>query len=411
MTSEKRFALDTNVILNNNIYEIVEKYNVAIPSMVIRELENFETNPDKYGQLAYNAREKRRRLKQMDKVYFDLKDYEWRQDDGLSKTYADNNILQYCLDTNSGLISYDGLLVEKAIQYGVEVINVEDELLSSGDDYKGFKEVYMLPHELQEFYQNELGSNKYDLIVNQYLIIRDDVTGDLIDSFKFNGQYHVAVNQKGFKTRALDSFKPKDFFQQCVLDSLESNQVTMIKGAAGSGKSLIALNYAMQQIERHKVDKLICFVNPIGTLNSAKIGYLPGTKDEKILESQIGTMLASKLGDKFQVESMIANNQLELLPFSNLRGIDTTGTNCIVWVIESQNLDISLAKLALERIGETTKVILDGDYNAQVDDRAYEGGNNGMKRVSEVFRGEDYYGEVELQSVYRSKVANKAQEM
>lgn len=409
MTDEKRYVLDTNVILSDNIYEIVEKYNVAIPSMVIRELENFERNPDKYGQLAWNAREKRRRLKKMDKIYFDIKDYEWKQDDGLSKTYADNNILQYCIDTESGLISYDGLLMEKAIEYGVPTINVEE--IEDVEDYKGFTEIYMIEDELKEFYREYLYVNKYNLKVNEYLIIKDDITGDVIDSFRYDGECHIAVKEKGFKTNLLGTFKPKDFYQQCTLDSLKNNQVTMIRGAAGSGKSLIALNYAIQQIEHQKADKLICFVNPIGTLNSAKLGYLPGTKDEKILESQIGTMLASKLGDKFQVESLIANNKLELLPFSNLRGIDTTGQNAIVWVVECQNLDVSLAKLALERIGETTKMILDGDFHAQVDDRAYEGSRNGMKRISEVFKGEDYYGEVELQKVFRSRVAEKAQEM
>ena len=51
----------------------------------------------------------------------------------------------------------------------------------------------------------------------------------------------------------------------------------MIKGKPGSGKSLIALNYAIQQIERGKYSKLICFVNPVVSRNSAKLGYYPGT--------------------------------------------------------------------------------------------------------------------------------------
>lgn len=53
-------------------------------------------------------------------------------------------------------------------------------------------------------------------------------------------------------------------------------------------------------------------------------------------------------------------------------------------------------KLALQRVGEDSIIIIDGDCNAQVDDPAFEGNNNGMKRLSEVFRGFDLYGEVEL---------------
>lgn len=116
-------------------------------------------------------------------------------------------------------------------------------------------------------------------------------------------------------------------------------------------------------------------------------------------------MLASKFGDKYQVESMIANNQLLLLPFSDIRGFDTTGMNAICWIIEAQNLDVDLMKLAIQRIGDDSKLIIDGDYNSQVDHSSYEGSNNGMRRVSQVFRGEEMYGEVELPIIYRSKIA------
>lgn len=68
-------------------------------------------------------------------------------------------------------------------------------------------------------------------------------------------------------------------------------------------------------------------------------------------------------------------------------------------------MDISLMKLALQRIGEDSICIIDGDYNAQVDLNQYAGNNNGMRRMSEIFRGHDFYGEVELQNIYRSKIA------
>lgn len=55
--------------------------------------------------------------------------------------------------------------------------------------------------------------------------------------------------------------------------------------------------------------------------------------------------------------------------------------------------------------------IIDGDYNTQVDMSQYSGRNNGMRRMSEVFRGKDFYGEVELQNIYRSEIARIAEEM
>lgn len=74
-------------------------------------------------------------------------------------------------------------------------------------------------------------------------------------------------------------------------------------------------------------------------------------------------------------------------------------------------MSIDLMKLALQRIGQDSIVILDGDSNAQVDLGMYGGINNGLRRVSKVFRGSDIYGEITLKNIYRSKIANIAQKM
>lgn len=413
MTNEKRYALDTNVILSKNIYEIVDKYNVAIPSMVIRELENFERNPDKYSQLSWKAREKRRRLKKMDKVYFDIKDYEWRQDDGLSKTYADNNILQYCLDTGSGLITFDGLLMEKAIEYGVEVIDVEADIEVKDDNYKGFKEAYMLPAEHQDFYTNKLAENVYDLNVNEYLIIRDDITGNEIDALKWNGEYHVAIKSKTLKSQKLGVFKPYDLYQTCAVDTVMNNQFSMLRGRAGVAKTAIALSYAMQELgsTSGKYSKIIIFSNAIPTQNAFYHGLVKGDLNSKLLSSSIGNILASKMGDKNEVEAMLITEQLTILPASDIRGFDSSGMNALIIITECQNWSRELLKLAIQRTGKDCKLILEGDNTTQLDDKMFEGSNNGMTAASEVFRGQPYYGEIELQKIYRSEIAERAELM
>lgn len=68
-------------------------------------------------------------------------------------------------------------------------------------------------------------------------------------------------------------------------------------------------------------------------------------------------------------------------------------------------------KLALQRIGEDSICIIDGDYDTQVDLSQYAGMNNGMRRASEVFRGQDLYGEVELKNIYRARIADIAERM
>ena len=96
---------------------------------------------------------------------------------------------------------------------------------------------------------------------------------------------------------------------------------------------------------------------------------------------------------------------------SDIRVYDTTGMNAGIYISEAQNLDITLMKLALQRIGEDSICIIDGDAQTQVDDVHFAGANNGMRRASKIFRGSDVYGEVELKTIHRSKIAEIAQKM
>jgi predicted ribonuclease YlaK len=122
-------------------------------------------------------------------------------------------------------------------------------------------------------------------------------------------------------------------------------------------------------------------------------------------------MLSAKLGDRSVVEDMIRKEELVLLPLSDIRGYDTSGMCAGIYISEAQNLDIELMKLTLQRIGEDSICIIDGDYNAQVDDVHFAGSNNGMRRASKVYRGEDIYGEVTLKNIHRSRIARIAEKM
>ena len=202
-----------------------------------------------------------------------------------------------------------------------------------------------------------------------------------------------------------------DIYQQLALNSLSDNQITMIRGAAGTGKSYLSFGYLFYLLETNKIEKIIVFCNTVATKGSAKLGYYPGSRTEKLLDSQIGNFLESKLGDRTMVEKLIDDGKLVLLPMSDIRGYDTTGMRAGVYITEAQNLDIELMKLALQRIGEDSICILDGDSDTQVDSSLYSGNNNGMRRVSEVFRGQDFYGEVTLKNIKRSRIAELAQQM
>ncbi|MDV3428511.1 MAG: PhoH family protein [Bacillota bacterium] len=136
-------------------------------------------------------------------------------------------------------------------------------------------------------------------------------------------------------------------YQLLAVDSLVNNQISLINGPAGSGKTYLSLSYLFSLLDKGSIDKIVIFCNTVATKNSAKLGYYPGTRDEKLLDSQIGNLLMSKLGSRYEVERLIEEELLILLPFSDLRGYDTSGMKAGVYISEAQNLDITLMKLGL----------------------------------------------------------------
>jgi PhoH-like ATPase len=401
---------DTNILLREP--QIIKEYECVIPSHVLREIEHLERTRKSDRQLQFEIRRLKRILDEdTTHVYFDLKDYKFTLDDELDSQYVDNILLQVAVDNGYGMISNDRLIKEKCKLYGIEVIDLDKS--ESFIEYRGFQEKFMLEDELKIVYQN-LGVNQFGLQTNEYIIINNDVDGELLDIFKWTGEYLVSLRDgkgklgKGFKTDLLGVFSPRDEHQIMAVDSILNNQITSLRGRAGSGKSLIALSTAWHLVEK-KGYKLVIFVNPVPSLNAQELGFYKGDKLEKLLQSSVGTMLKAKFGDETAIINAIQDNMLDILPFVDLRGFDT-GDKTIAWILEAQNLTSELMKLGLQRVGEGSKVIVDGDYHQQIDKDIYVS-DNGMKRMSEVFRGTEFYGEIELQNVHRSRIAELADKM
>lgn len=279
------------------------------------------------------------------------------------------------------------------------------------DGYTGYLEISMSEETMSEFYSNP-NTNMFDLNINQYLIVKDE-NDTIVDTLVWTGEEYRHLSYKSFNSKWFGEVKALkgDIYQALVSDSFINNKITLVKGPAGSGKTYLSLGFLMSQLEHGKIDKIIVFCNTVATKNSAKLGYLPGTRNEKLLDSQIGNLLISKFGGKVEVERMVQEEKLLLLPFSDIRGYDTTGMNAGIYISEAQNLDIDLMKLALQRVGDDSICIIDGDEKTQVDDIHFAGANNGMRRASKVYRGEDIYGEVELKIIHRSKIALIAERM
>lgn len=416
-TIKKKFY-DTCALLSeiDNDELFFEKFYIS--SITLHELEHIKTDKNKTEDIRYNARKLTHLLDEhyndFDTIIYNIGISSYIENElELDSSIPDNQIVGTAklleLENEEGIlfITNDICLKNIARSIGLSV----DSVKVKENTYKGYMEKSLSDEDMAYFYEH-LNENIFDLFVNEYLILKND-KNEIVDKLRWDGNEYVNVKFPSIKSNFFGTVKPYkgDIYQQLVLNSLTYNQVTMIKGAAGTGKSYLALGYLLWLLEKKKIDKIIVFCNTVATANSAKLGYYPGTRDEKLKESAIGNMLSAKLGDSFGLEQMIEQNKIQLLPLSDIRGFDTTGMSAGIYVTEAQNMDISLMKLALQRIGEDCVCIIDGDYNAQVDLIQYEGSRNGMRRMSEVFRGEDFYGEIELQNIYRSRIANIAELM
>jgi predicted ribonuclease YlaK len=154
------------------------------------------------------------------------------------------------------------------------------------EDYKGYREFYLTEKETEYFYSN-LTENSLNLLPNQYGLLHDADTGILFDKICWTGEDNRALTYSTLNSQYFGKTKPYngDPYQALAMDSFKNNKITMVKGPAGTGKSWLSLAYLFHLLERRQIDKIIIFCNTVATKDSAKLGYYPGSREEKLLDS------------------------------------------------------------------------------------------------------------------------------
>ena len=140
------------------------------------------------------------------------------------------------------------------------------------------------------------------------------------------------------------------------------NTITMLAGKAGSGKTLLAVQVALDGLLRRHYEKII-ITRP--TVSKEEIGFLPGDLREKMdpwIQPIYQNMFA--LYDKVKVEKLIEDGKIEIVPLAFMRG-RTFLDSCII-VDEAQNVTHEQMEMIATRIGLRSKMIVCGDDH-QVD--------------------------------------------
>jgi len=379
--------------------------DMRIPVEVLYELDNLKTA---VGDRGFKAR---RAIRGIDKNFDSFK---FLQNTGDDRSYysvammpVDDIIIGYCQQNpKATLLTNDISMKIKAAALGIktETCKEPDTMPES------LVEIEMTKDEMNCF--NERKENEWDVLPGQYLSIIDRDTQEVCKLKKYlGGEFWEEVKQGAQIKNYLFDITSKDVYQDCAIDSLIEDEFTVIVGPAGTGKTLLSLGYCLKMIKDTGC-KVHIFVNPVKTKDSEQLGFYPGSRDEKLLQNFIGSILTNKIGDMTEVHTLMGNGFINIYPFSDIRGIEIAEGD-ILYITEGQNLSVDLIKLAIQRCAEGSKIIIEGDPFTQVDKESFQDMGNGLKRVIKVFTGTDAidFSYIKLSKIYRSKMADKAEEL
>ena len=441
--AKKIYVLDTSVCLTD--FNAIKSYgnnDILIPLKVLDEIDNHKQRQDSVGvnargfiRLLDSLRERGSLIKgvriEKGKGLVSAADFDTDTvPDGFDLKIPDNQIIATAITQISlqadlprpkkvVLVSRDINMRVKCDSVGISAEDyIKEQVVSDTTDiYTGFKTVLVDDQVIDQFYDgeeillNEAGRQFYP---NEFIMLvsssNDKKTA--IARFK-NSDLPVAkvpeCNGAKKKTSAW-GVKPRNKEQGFALNLLRDPEVSVVSliGKAGSGKTLLALSAALEQVleGRGKYNHLIVSrsIQPMGK----DIGFLPGTMEDKMMPwiAPIRDNLKYLMGnDKGALDSYIGQGVIEIEALTYIRGRSIP--NAFIIIDEAQNLTTHELKTIITRVGEGTKIVLTGDIE-QIDNVYVDEVSNGLTYAVEKFKEYDLSGHVTLLKGERSRVATLA---
>jgi phosphate starvation-inducible PhoH-like protein len=283
------------------------------------------------------------------------------------------------------------------ILMGIEILTKGNALFVEDDEeYKLniFEALILKLEKLIVNYNQQISESEifmeYQSIINSPAILET-----LNDQKLFDDYNTISVNNK-----TIFSKSPK---QSKFIKLMNENQITFSIGPAGTGKTFLAIAYALSQLTSGKKQKLI-LTRPVVEAGE-NLGFLPGTLSEKLspyvrpLYDAMEWMLPPAIISKLET-----NGAIEVAPLAYMRGRSLH--NSIIILDEAQNTTIEQMKMYLTRIGENSKSIITGDIT-QID--LSRGQTSGLVHASQILRNINGMDFVNFSSkdVVRAKIVQK----
>ena len=203
-------------------------------------------------------------------------------------------------------------------------------------------------------------SEAVKFLINKYLLTNLIEKGDIMLSVKKNMNFEES-NVKSFKQLIKTPRKSviaRSEKQSDYIKALKENDIVMSLGPAGTGKSFLAVSVAVTLLLEKKIDRVILSRPAVEA--GEKLGFLPGDMKEKVdpyLRPLYDALYELFGADK--IDKKIESGEIEIAPLAFMRG--RTLKNCFAILDEAQNATETQIKMFLTRIGENSKLVVNGD--------------------------------------------------
>lgn len=441
-SDKKIFVLDTSVILyDHHSFMKFGIHDVAIPIIVLEELDNFKKGNDVKNLAA------REFIRTVDKLSLHNTLDQWIQLPGTANVRgkfkivmndkvknvdaqkvfggdkADHSILNVALSLAEIHPTRRVVLVSKDINLRLKAkslkIMAEDfeagQIEETETFYTGRTVLNDLSSELiSKFYEEKTlapqAINLKNPISNHYYTLKNGKSSAL-SYYNPNSQMVERVEKK-----IASGIKPLNAEQVFALNAIMNPAIRLvtIQGVAGTGKTLLALAGAIEQKSEYTQ---IYLARPTVPLSNKDIGYLPGNAKDKTDPYMaplwdnlafIKNQYPEKSRERKNIDELVTSEKLLISPLAYIRG---RSFSKIFFIIdEAQNLTPHEVKTIITRAGKDTKIVFTGDI-FQIDTPYLDTYGNGLSHIIDKMKGEILCAHITLEKGERSDLADLANKL
>jgi phosphate starvation-inducible PhoH-like protein len=268
----------------------------------------------------------------------------------ISITYGENNSINVNIFNNKILMgitgSFDNNLKELEKISGSKIYFRGNSIAIKGDKYANEKVKDAIEYLIERF-RSDKRIDKSDIITSLNKdMIKDKKNQSIIQHF---GEIIKTPKR---------SVIPKSKKQKEYVRSLKTNQITISLGPAGTGKTYLAVAVALSMLLDKKVERIILSRPAVEA--GERLGFLPGDMKDKI-DPYLRPLYDSlyDLLDYDKIQRKIESGAIEIAPLAFMRG--RTLKNSFAILDEAQNATETQIKMFLTRIGENSKLVVNGD--------------------------------------------------